>query len=97
MIKSSQSNNYSSIPETSTNSSIINSHLQTFSKIPETTAKNSGMLSNFFQLFGVSPPRLYKESLLMNNDTKETNPTLDIDGPIVLPESINIVFLNFFF
>jgi hypothetical protein len=92
-----QSNNYSSIPETSTNSSIINSYLQTVSEVPETTAKNSGMLSNFFQLFGVSPPRLYKESLLMNNDTKETNPNIDIDEPIVLSESISIIFINIFY
>jgi hypothetical protein len=94
---STQSNNYSSIPETSTYSSIINSHLQTVSKVPETTAKNSGMLSSFFQIFDVSPPRLYKESLLMNNDTKETNPTLDIDEPIVLSKSINIIYKYFFF
>lgn len=93
---STQSNNYSSIPETSNYSSIINSHLQTVSKVSETTAKNSGILSSFFQLFDVSPPRLYKESLLMNNDTKETNPTLDIDEPIVLSESINSIYKFFF-
>jgi len=82
--KSTESSLSSSIPETNNTNSSIASYLQTASLVPETPAKNSGMLSSFFQVFGVTPPALYKEALSFKNNNDE-----NIDKELTLPNLLN--------